>query len=384
MEGVETGIDIVTKPVNVAEKSDVNPRDVLLDLVRQDVIKKNPDRDPNRSSFESKHFLVDLPKAVSILSKYKQDKVVIEITFPEEKVKQEAKAAYKRVVKNFVDNGIIPAELAVSVGRLIRPDNVVVVSGDHARFLYLKEEFPQSPEKRADLEIGIEYVNGWGVQEMKLALEKAGVSLNQDTLLWLTLMDGLSHEYGHAVDRVLTLLEAEKHKSATPLEGSKYVWETGHSMQNSVYEKVAPNSELMGMLENQPKDGWYTAPRLTSSERIAVGFENIGLGLALKQLDIEPQTIAKILAEYSKSDRTNIDKYKQLFQELDARGMNFEDFTSGALELYSQLKADGQVDLFAPVSSNYGVRSLGYFFPLNKEQIRAYITQWYKPEIKSN
>lgn len=367
-ESTDSGIKI--------ESPEASNENLQFHLVNKGIIRKNPDYNPEK--WDSKRYMVDFDKAKALLQSPQAQKENSPVIFTEDLIKSEGEKSFKKVVKAFVDHGDIPTQLAVQIGRVVKPSNILIHDEDFARFLYTNSEFPESPEQRADLEIGTEYVNGWAFKQMHEAVTAAGVNLSNEQLFQLVLRNGVSHEYGHAIDRVILLLRQSK------LEKSDDDWKEKmkitHEMKQSVYDTIAPREELKQLLEGQPEDGFATERKGTTSERIAVGFENVGTRYALEELEIDKDKIDQIMDNLEKEDKGRLDKSIQLINLLKSNSLTIEDLASARLDIWSNLKDQGQVELYDPLRFGLDTRFLGYFYPLTKNEVHTFVSQWLPKE----
>jgi hypothetical protein len=376
--GINTGQEN-PKSVEISPPREALPMTVLIE---KGGIKKNPEYGKNGKYFGHDPYIIDDELAEKLFTEdVKKDPPPL-FSFGEERIKQESEQAFKKVVKSFVDNGVITPDLAVQVGRIIRPTDISTPNADWARFLYLDKIFPSNKDGRGNIEMGTQYVNGWGAQQMKDVLDKQGVHLNQDQLLQLVVRNTIAHEYGHAVDRTIALLQTANQAGKEP---GKDLYEIiiplEDKMSASLYEYIAPNMRLQEVFVGQPKEGPYVRRGLTSSERIAVGFENLGQQFSLRELGIAESTIDNIIKEYQQLDNKKLESYSEMAKVGLEKGLNLQEIGEARIQLSSQLKDKGRDNtLVAQISPN--VRVVGYYFPLDRSEIKAYIDQWYTPPIQ--
>lgn len=324
-------------------------------------------------------WIVDIDKSIEVLEKCQVETPNIEIpTGREQELFERSQKAVKQTVKAFVKNGDIPPALAVSVGRFLKPANVKITPHDFARFLYFRHSFPTKPEERADLEVGVKYVFGQRNDYLEM-LGENGVELTDDQLLDLILRDGMSHEYGHAVHAALDLIQWGAY-IVKPTEGEKpkSYWKIRRDSAQYIYETIAPDQDLAEILANEPDSGKSERSN-TSSERLGRGFQYLGAYYALLDMGFDSAKAGKIVETYKKRDRTSLEGYKKIIGEIRLHNLNINIFGEGITDLQVALKKLGRTDLLESIRFGFSTRELGYYYPLNQEQLRLFVEKFWLP-----
>ena len=347
------------------------------------VIKRNFESPNNRWQ---KSYILDTNKAVEVLEGIKSERQANDLTV-EIKGKDlllEGQTAFRQAVKSLVDHNVIPTDLAVQVGRLVKPPDIELIDTDFARFLYLKDNFPAKGEERASLELGRKYALGWGWQELDKAIKSQGVNLSLDQTLRVVLRSGISHEYGHAVDRALLFLNVEAKMAAQPeADAWQLMLESGQEVSQDIYSRIAPNDDLAEILQGELEDGTYTRKERTSSERLGTGFGYLGLRYALEDLQVDQQKIDGVINYMVDDDFKTMQGNKRVAGEIKKQGLTLEDWGNAMTDLNMDLRDRGRSDL-REITRDFSARSLGYAAPLSEEQIKALVTTWNTtPKISS-
>lgn len=326
-------------------------------------------------------WIVDIDKSIEVLEKCKVETPNTEIpTGREQELFERSQKAVKQTVRAFVKNGDIPAVLAVTVGRFLKPANVRITPHDYARFLYFKHSFPTKLEERADLSIGLKYVFGQRNDYREMLWEN-GVELTDDYLLDLILRDGVSHEYGHAVHAALNLVQWGAYV-VKPNEGEKpkSYWQIREDSAQYIYDTIAPDQDLAEILASEP-DSDYSRRSSTSSERLGRGFQYLGTKYALQDMGIDSAKAGKIVETFKKRHGTVLEGYKKVIGEIRLHNLNIEIFSNGITDLQVALKKRGRIDLLESIRFGFGARDLGYFYPLNQDQLRSFVKTFWLPNI---
>lgn len=341
----------------------------VYELVSKNVIAANPQI--NSGAYP---YLLDLDQAATVLQNLDQEEQ-LDGEVDKQQLEAGAKKAFNQVVKAFVEQGIVPASLAVQVGKLLRPSSVEVLETDYHRFLYLQDEFPKTSEGRAALEIGVDRYRLMRV-ELESYLKAAKISLTEEQLQNVLLRWGVSHEYGHAVSRTLEILQIEKFIKGQPQGEYLYIAERGRNLVNgSVYSDIAADQELRDILQDEPEDGLYTRRNITSSERIAAGFEYLGLQYALEDNGLSREQGQSILQQFATSDEQQFQQCQQLVRFIRTQKIGLDILGQAMTSLSLDLKRNKMPHLSSLVPTNFGPRYFGYFKPLSGDQVREFVAR---------
>lgn len=338
---------------------------------------------PEGSSLGTNVYVVNTDQAIKTLEKC----TTSEEPSPEVPKEKEAelfersKQALKQAVVAFAKNGDVPPALAASVGRLLRPPDVRITDEDYARFLYTEDEFPKTKVDRASLEMGLKYVYRQ-IKPFQELLTQHGVKLTEDQIINLILREGAAHEYGHAVDMTLELLEWEEYVSRLPHaeRPDRYFYEVRENHHQLIFDTIASNQELTELLSAEPLDGLYTYRTRTSSERVARGFQFLGLKYALLDLGISEEKAEQIVLGFMQRHQDQLEESKQLIQEVRKHNLNLEILGCALNDLRIDLTKRGRNDLYKQIQFGFGAKDLGYYYPLDKKQIKSYISAFWPPK----
>ncbi len=221
------------------------------------------------------------------------------------RIESEAQNLLPRVQNAFVQLGILPSRFIGDVNRLFTTEDVTAVNRDAHCFRFLDDSLPPPGEKRAEIEIGASTIR-YSEENLKKTLEKSGVILTPETIRELALIQGLSHEYGHAIANTLVLKMIEPLIAAQPNDRPIVLITAEDIIAEVVHTKVAPDAELSNLLgdEIDPKSLHSNIEYLTS-ERVATGFEIAGLQFVLEDRGLSSTQVQAVLMEDS-NIRNNI------------------------------------------------------------------------------
>ncbi len=285
-----------------------------------------------------------------------------------------AQKSYRKVVKSFVDRGILSPEQVVSIGRIIRPENIVVRNQPAHQFLYLRDAFPETPESRGQIRIS---EDSYAILKNRVGglLSELNVTLSPEQLNEVAMRWGISHEYGHAVDTALILSLTEKRLKDHPEEPlSQANVEAANSLYKYIYDVSAPNADLNDILAIDNNE-MFSDKTSTSSERIAGGFEYLGLRFALEDSGVEPEKIDSMIKKLLEKKAHYTDEAKQFSSVLKDNGFSMQAFSSGMGKLWSDLRSSGNKEITNKMPmSVIDARSLGYLAPLRKPEVQHLVS----------
>lgn len=360
------------KPTEKEFISKVNK--ILYELLDTNIINNTPSSDPEWGY--RLEYTVEIDQAIKLLERYKanepkptkEDQTFSETT---EILRKEASEALTRVIDVFVEKGFLSEELQRQIRRLIKPSNIEIVTTDYHRFLYLKNTFPEEPEDEGVIQVGVELIN---LMERDLGriFSEMGIGLSPEQIRKIALIQGLSHEFGHIVDRVLRLMEIEKRITSAGESLSETAIRVDREIDDFLRREF-PDEELEEILKNEPENGTFTYPGNCYSEKIATGFELIGLTEALLSEGVSASDVDKIMeALYTEKSR-RLEEYKRLISFSRQKGFNLETLGEAINHLTYYLKNQGKTDLRDMLPLSFGIRTIGYYRPLNPDQIRKFI-----------
>lgn len=351
---------------------------VIQDLLTEGALTAKPS---SRWSFEKgneewKSYTIDVPKAVAVLEgSAKEEELPQDIhgEYEQEHLEERSQKIFRQIVKSFVERGIVPRPLAVEVGRLLRPSSVEIIKERYHRFLYLRDVFPSTPPERAKLQISPN-LTVQREKPLRERLKQAGIDLTAEQIEQINLRWGISHEYGHAVHRTLVLSRVEQEAER---QGDKDFQQVAYGVENQfdvdVFNRIALDEELARALKNEPEGGFHHwSRRATTPERVATGFEYLGLRYALEDLGVGGQKAREVVEGFMEEDRKWFREYVQLMEDVRSKGWNLEDLSDALSELRGALREIRREDLLDELPS-FGARNFGYLSPLNEKQIKELV-----------
>ena len=321
-------------------------------------------------------YTVRIDEAIQVLEEYKDPKTTKETLSPEveEDLRKQAEECLNRIIERFIKSGLLPEELQRQIMRLINPSNIEITQEDYHRFIYLKDEFPQNLEDQGVIQVGME-LNEYLEKELAQILSENGITLSSEQIRRIALTRGLSHEFGHIVDRVLRLREIERRAISSKNSISQIAIAVDEEMDKTLFGEIAVDDELENILKGEP-NGIFTNPSSCYSEKIASGFEIIELREALIAEGLSAPYVKKIMEALSERSSRKFEEFKWLFSCSRAKGLNLETLGEAINNLAYYLKKRERPDLRNLFPISFGIRSIGYYRPLNEDQLRAYISRY--------
>lgn len=343
---------------------------------------------PEPGSFVSKKaYIVDVERAIEVLSQIKSSETEIEVPQGREQgILRQSRRALGQSIKAFIANGDLTSSQLMTIGKLVRPSNIRITGEAHARYLDLGFSFPQNSGEREEisLELGLKYIFRKLERVYKPILAQNELNLTEEQILNILLRTSASHEYGHALKKALEILQWEAYSAeASGVEKMKKWYEFTPEWEKQVVE-LLPNQELADILSSEPEDGWYSERRMTVSERIATGFEYLGLQYALEEVGIDPAKQKQIMNSYTERDKAHLRQYKKVIALARARNLNLELLGGAVDDLSIKLEKRGRQDLKELLCFGFSARNLGYFYPFTKEEIHNLMEAfWMERDAKS-
>ncbi len=297
---------------------------------------------------------------------------------PEQKITrqelvEEGQVVFREVVHAFVKHGDIPVGLAVKTGELIRPSDLIADDSNHARMMYLSND--GHPDKMK-ITVGKEIVDGRRFSLMKEATRACGISLTDKQIRHLAIRDIVSHEYGHAVDGALLKVQQ--------VGIGEENWQVPENMRKYIYDELAPSEDLQIILGKEAERDYTSLPNLTSIERVAVGFEDLGMRYALEEMGVESDKAMEVLSYIREKDGKVWKSIVRSVELMRGKGLKLGDLFDIQLELGDHFKKLLRFDLEGYIRRmRLDTIVFGYYFPLSQEQLRAYVGKYFS-EAKVN
>lgn len=276
---------------------------------------------------------------------------------------------YREVLQAFLEAGLISGEFMGQVSRIIKPSGIKPSNSEFARFFYLEDTFPKSADRRGSIEIGTKVVE-YFEEKLQEASEKVGIILSAEQRQKLILRTILSHEYGHAVHHTLAIQRVENALENDP-EASfiSVVVEQSKSLDTTIHNTTAPE-ELHEFFHDEEIESLSgNDPQNTVSERIATGFKEQGMRLALQEMGIEPEKAQALIDTLAQDDSKKLDEYRLTLKYAQERGFSMKTLAQAVSYVSTDIRKD-HPDLAEKIRGGFGSRNLGYFFPLTAEQLK--------------
>ena len=382
---VDEGMSENTSSVGGAESADVATRmqyksknlALIHNLIGSRVITSEPSDDPKWKN-HIRNFSVDTDAATAILEKSDTEEAFIATTDQEKQTLDiEVKQSFPEVLHAFSEAGVLPDALANQLSRLLKPDNVLVGDFDFHQFYYLQDSFPEKSGETPVLRFGAGQLK---YMETRLteALSAAGVTLDQGQIHSISVRWGLSHEIGHAVDRAMMLgITEERLKADAGLEDWKEAVKVSDDMRGEVESIIAPDKDITSIFASMDNSEELHTGNLVA-ERIAGGFEYIGLRMALKDVGLDDNQQGLIIDYFNKNNNGELEEKRNFIDYLGKNGLSVDNLGSAFYDIKNSLKDSERADLAEKVPS-FRIDSLGYTRPLSENQTRAYVNKYSHP-----
>ncbi len=284
--------------------------------------------------------------------------------------------AYRESLLALRRSELIPGSLMGQVARIIKPSDVVITDAAFAQYLHIEDTFPERGGPRGFIALGLRSIDG-RFSEVADVAEKVGLTLSEHQLIHLALRLLISHEYGHAVHDALLIMKIEATLASTGRpDFLNVVIESHRDFNNDVGSRIAPNEKLAGLL-----GGWDTQhpvrkndPSHAVSERIAVGFQDIGVEECLRGMGVDEKQIDTFLGFFRDRRARLVVETREILQNSRIRGLDLE-LLSGAVDRVVYLTRNEHREFAELFTGGFGARVFGYYFPLSRDEIRAMVSR---------
>ncbi len=322
---------------------------------------------------------VDFRKAESILGGLQGKRDVQSLTERHSDLLFHSQLAFRKMVKSFVNEGVLDDKISIQTGRIIRPSRINILKEGHCRFLYMKDVFPKDRDDMAVLYISEGQFNEY-YEFLESEVKKAKLNLSEESMFRITLRRLIAHEYGHAVDRTISILLASKNSDEENIEDE---FEVSEKLHLKVYKEIAPDKRLNDILEEGPEDRVYSKKQRSSSERIARGFEYIALNSALIDEGVDLDKSDLIVKKIVEKQGERLSDFIFVLRYAKSKGLDIENVCGALNELVIGFRNKSIGEL---LPSGFSSHYLGYFCALSKEQIIKYVelSRGALPKIKGS
>lgn len=340
----------------------------MLGLILSEAIKAAPD--------ERYGYKLDLPVALNVLRQLQEMRTLpasptTEASPSLELSKPEVQEAFLASLEAFSKMGVLSDDVRKQVEKIVDPNRINLTDNTFARFAYQGDRFPSSPEKKGEMVVGrgiVELMN----QKLQEAANNAGVRLTQEQTKKVALRLITSHEYGHAVHNTKKIERLENALIEKPDEEFiRLIIDIDQEVDETIANEIAPNPQMAQLYQGETVNGAFdnNSPRLTVSERVAMGFQNIGVIEALKELDLEPGQVQMIVEELNKTEARLLKETTFALDEARARGFSMKTFGDAVNELATEVR-DADKQLYELLRAGFNSRNFGYYFPLSEDEIK--------------
>lgn len=295
-------------------------------------------------------------------------------TFRRARYEQQVQRAFQQSVKTLVDRDIIPSHLAIQVGRIVRPGNIVIERGNPFRsghFDFKGNDFPKDAiERRKMVKFGVNMATLSAIEDgnlYRLLRQNHGFTDEQIFRVYTPHITG--HEYAHAVEWTLALLTKETLGLGVDVSAVK-------KRNGAAILSVSPQEELLQEYTEEPA---LTHVTRIPSERFATGIEYLNLQHVLEEEGFDKIEAEKIIEVVSSMRREQWTTFSPAVSVSKSHGISRVALTaaleaiSGVLRKRDDIESlvTGQllIEAIPRIHPNY----FGYFFPLDEQQIRQYI-----------
>jgi len=317
-------------------------------------------------------YLVDQDKAVACLEIPEDIDEQNEEQAPKNKewLEQETDHAYQEIIADFIDEEVLTEELAGDIRKLIPPSNIEVTDDNFFRFLYDADKVPDSEDKAAKLVVGLK-MQKYLERRLRKILNNTSVSLDDEVVSKIAIRWGMSHELGHSVERSIMIRNTEKMSADNPdLEVWQAAIRVHNKVNNKVYLQLAPDSNLQKIFEDE--DGIFMNSGNSTGERVASGYEMIGLRSALAKSGVETTVIDEIIANFASENLKMLEEGLIIESLANQKGLSLGSLCSALTDIRLGIK-DKNPDVYDQLPLTFGSNFFGYLAPLSKDQLRAFI-----------
>lgn len=302
----------------------------------------------------------------------------------EKGIQEELGKDLRYVIKNLVEIGVVPTNLAILVGRNLRPRDVRCGIGGRSRIdfsLYdfqdeaVESFYPETVTKREYLGFerpdliyisrSIEYSN-----LIKAFGRKVGIELPDSSTDRIAYLSILAHEYGHAVHFALSRKLAQQTLEKGPKFNPAYAATNAYdSLSMQIYNKYPLPEDIRSALEVYDGNGFFSCES-TSSERIARAYEFVMLNAELVKIGMPTITASRIVDEVKKEfSRRFINGFLELNYTAKIQDLSLADVLF-CLHRYAKLQFNSPESQAALL---YSTKYIGYGAPLSEEELKDWL-----------
>ncbi len=275
---------------------------------------------------------------------------------------EELRHNFQSAVERMVEGGVLSADFAQRVERLLALEDIRQVDGKYARFVYEGSGFPQSDQKRGYIELGKQMVAIYSEKIKKIARQH-GLSLTEQQCSAVASQVIFMHEYGHAALQTKKASELEKRNTTGEVIGFETVVEVDKQINRLVANQVASSSELRELFANEPTDELASV-----DERVASGFEIAALWNGLHTVGVDQDQVEMLVQAYVQERKNQLEEKKQIIMFAQSKGIELHQLDSAMQELFMTLRKT-EPALAEKCRGGFGPQTLGYDFPLSPSEL---------------
>jgi hypothetical protein len=157
-----------------------------------------------------------------------------------------------------------------------------------------------------------------------------------------------------------------------------------HAASANLFNEIAPSPELQEVFDINQKQSIYTNATDTASERVATGFEYLGLAYALVDVGLSAERAKEVVDLFLERNRKEFEDFKFLVDEAREKGIDMELIGTSHDTVALALKKGGQNDLARALPFTFGAAYCGYLFALDETQLKKYIESFSNLTVQSS
>ncbi len=282
----------------------------------------------------------------------------------EQSSKSEIFAIYEDILAYVNRRNLIPRKIQSMLELMINEDTFIFREFSCSMTLYSGFSKPDGRKGIATIVIG-----SASIQRMMKELRDLNSqlrSLPENKLFEVALYSLIAHEFGHCIVRAKLIAEGFEGRESY----AAYVNEFFHA----IYTDIAPLPQEISDLFDTEESNVEMNPVYTANERILSGFQLIGLELGLQKSDFKPTQIDEALKNFIQNGLVQARKDASILRYAIQKGWEYYDYHKAVEDWIDKLDEAGKKDELTMVASALPlVRHFGYHFPLNIDQIRAFL-----------
>ncbi len=283
----------------------------------------------------------------------------------------ETARAFQSAIDDLVATQCISLELAAQVAQILPVENLKTVKGNYARFGYLSDTFPKDRSGAGIIEVGDKIIATFAEKIRQTALQ-AGVELTETQCQEVATKRVLMHEYGHAVKQTKKIVAFESAVAAGEKDEEYHLRNSLENTTNAKIAAVAPCPELAQVFVGEPVDSSRAATELlTMDERIASGFELIGLSQALQKIGVSGEQSQAMIKSIMQEEALKFREKQMVIEFARSKGLSITQLNDATSSLFISLHQE-HPELAELCRGGFNAAFMGYNFPLTLSEITRF------------